>query len=131
MEGGGHLVRDVEGIRWDSRAVISVETWPAVEACAGSDLIKIDAEGAEAAILEAARPVIAERKPTLMIEVLPTALQLAEVVRDLARSFDYGIYIVPGWGSDKVHREAVESFIATMLLRLNSKDVVLSRHIIA
>lgn len=60
-----------------------VPTTPAGPLFAGRDLVKLDIEGSEADVLEAAMPEIRRSRPILLVEVLHGATRLQGVVRDL------------------------------------------------
>jgi hypothetical protein len=68
---------------------------------------------------------VAER-PTLVIEVLPEAVQLGELLAGLAVRGGYGIYVVPGFGSDTIVRIDPGAFTSATPQRHHSKDVILS-----
>ncbi len=106
---------------------IRVEAVPFAELAAGRDLIKIDAEGIEYELLTAARPVLRPMRPTLVVEVLPGSVKLAELIRSLAREDGYRIHIVPAFGDQTVVTVGPEAFDARLPDRHRSKDVVLSQ----
>jgi FkbM family methyltransferase len=93
---------------------------------AGRDLVKIDAEGLEADLLASARDIILAERPTLMIEVLPSAPRLAALLAELAEAAGYTIHVLPEWGSDSIVTVPAAGFTADMPGRHNSKDVVLT-----
>lgn len=92
---------------------------------AGCDLVKIDAEGIEAALLQDAMAELEATRPVLTLEVLPEATALAGLVRDIAARWGRTIVIVPEYGMDGVAYRSAAAFDATELPRLNAKDVVL------
>ena len=92
---------------------------------AGCDLVKIDAEGIEAALLQDAMAELEGTRPVLTLEVLPEATALAGLVRDIAARWHRTIVIVPEYGMDGVVYRAADEFDAAELPRLNAKDVVL------
>jgi FkbM family methyltransferase len=124
---GSHLIEGVEISGRSSAAQIRVAGVPFRSLVAGRDLIKIDAEGIEAELLSAARDIILAERPTLVIELLPSATKLAALLGELARVAGYAIHIVPQWGSDTIVTIAAETLTADMPSRHNAKDVVLSR----
>jgi FkbM family methyltransferase len=105
--------------------IVSVEGIPFRDLVAGKDLIKIDAEGIEAALIEAARDIILECRPTLLIEVLPSSVRLGMALRQLAEAGRYRIEVLPEWGSDKAVPVAPAAFDASVPQRHRSKDVLL------
>jgi FkbM family methyltransferase len=60
----------------------------------GVDLVKLDVEGQEHALLTAAREQLLERRPTLFVEVLPGTGKLRAVLADLCRRDGYRCYAV-------------------------------------
>jgi hypothetical protein len=70
--------------------------------------------------------VLAESRPTLLIEVLPEARRLGEVVADLARTCGYRITALPEYGHDDVKPLEVATFDSTVPSRYNAKDVLLT-----
>ena len=95
------------------------------ELASGCDLIKIDAEGIETALLEDIRGTLVERKPTLLVEVLPEADRLGAFLRALAAEAGYAIYVLPGYGSDDRTRIEASEFTSLVPGRFKAKDVVL------
>lgn len=89
------------------------------------DLIKIDAEGLEAALLESAMPVLRQSRPTMIVEVLPSSERLAALVVRMAREIGYAIDAIPQWGSDRLVRLPADDFTAAAPARHNAKDVLL------
>lgn len=123
---GGHLVQGVDaGLNRTSRTLLEVDTWPALEACGRADLIKLDCEGAEHRLLSAIRPLIAERRPTLVVEVLPYATDLAALLAAFSHDYGYRIHVVPAWGTDRIWPVPPEQFSAAAPERLKSKGVIL------
>lgn len=123
---GSHLSEGTEVQGRSSASRIGVMGCPFRDLIAGRDLVKIDAEGIEAKLLESARDIILAERPTLLIEVLPIATQLAALVAELARAAGYVIYIVPEWGSDTIVTITADGFTAELPQRFHSKDIVLS-----
>ena len=99
---GAHLMEGSEVPERGSARVIEVRGVPFRELLAGRDLLKIDAEGIEAALLASARDLIEAARPSLLIEVLPEATRLASLLAELARSCGYTISVIPEWGSDTI-----------------------------
>lgn len=125
---GAHLIADSEIEPRSSVDVLTVQGFPMGELAWGRDLIKIDAEGIEHALLRAAMPVLLQRRPTIVVEVLPQSHQLAEVLSELAIAAGYTIHIVPEYGSTKIVNVSPDLFAAQLPARHRSKDVILSRN---
>src|SRR5690606_30076722 len=81
---------------------IEVEGLPFRELIDGCDLIKVDAEGVEAELIESAFDTLASSRPTMIVEVLPESRNLAAVLTRLAKAADYRITIVPAYGGHKI-----------------------------
>jgi FkbM family methyltransferase len=126
MPVGAHLVVGSEVTGRSSGRVVSVQGLPFARLAMGRDLIKIDAEGIEAVLLEAAREAIQQTRPTLVIEVLPEAVQLASLLRDLAMRMGYRLYAVPAYGSDVPVQVSADLFDSLVPGRHRSKDVILT-----
>jgi FkbM family methyltransferase len=125
---GAHLVADSEVEPRSSLEVLTVQGLPIGELAQGRDLIKIDAEGIEHALLRAAMPILLERPPTIVVEVLPQSHKLAEVVSELAIAAGYTIHVVPEYGSTEIISVSPALFTAQLRARHRSKDVILARH---
>jgi FkbM family methyltransferase len=123
---GSHLTEGVEVEERSSANRIQVQGLPFRDLIAGRDLVKIDAEGIEAVLLESAHDIILDERPTLLIEILPSATHLAKLISELARMGGYEIYIIPEWGSDTIVSVTPDEFNATLPVKYNSKDIVLS-----
>jgi FkbM family methyltransferase len=123
---GSHLVDDVEVQGRSSLKVLNVKGVPFRTLMKDCDVIKIDAEGIELELLKSSRDLIAERRPTLLIEVLPEAVHLAEFLTDLAIALDYTISVIPEYGTGNIAVIPPSEFSASIPERHRSKDVVLS-----
>lgn len=123
---GAHLCEGVEIDGRSTQRLITVTGQPFRHLIAGRDLVKIDAEGIEAMLLQSARDIILAERPTMLIEVLPTATNLATIVSSLAREAGYRIFIIPEWGTDPIRDVSPDKFTAALPARFNSKDIVLS-----
>ena len=123
---GAHLIDGVEVAGRSTRSQVTVPGLPVRGLASGRDLIKIDAEGIEAALLADIRPLLVERRPTLLIEVLPEAERLGALLAALASDAGYRIHVLPEWGSDRVMTVPAATFNAGVPRTFNSKDVVLS-----
>ena len=126
MPVGAHLMEGVEIAERPGKNRITVPGLPMQELATGRDLIKIDAEGIEAALLTDIRPLLVAQRPTLMIEVLPEAAQLGVLLSSLAIEAGYQIHVLPEYGSDRTITVAPASFTSAVPQAYNSKDVVLS-----
>lgn len=58
----------------------------------GADLVKLDVEGQEHALLAAVRDELVRRRPTLFVELLPGTPELRKVLRDLCDAGGYRCY---------------------------------------
>ena len=126
MPVGAHLVDGTVLAARSSLAHVTVPGLPMRALANGRDLIKMDAEGIEAALLLAIRPQLLAQRPTLLIEVLPEATQLAALLSALAVEAGYTIHVLPEWGSDTTVAVDAATFTAGVPRAHNSKDVVLS-----
>jgi FkbM family methyltransferase len=101
-----------------SRNVISVPTETADDLSSRlgpPDLVKIDVEGAEVAVLEGMAGVLATSRPRIIVEVAP---ECSDRIRDLLRSRDYGMLDAsaagvvhlerPAWNTLAVPREGLD-----------------------
>jgi FkbM family methyltransferase len=123
---GAHLLEGVEVSGRHMLNQITVRGLPAAQLMAGRDLIKIDAEGIEAMLLQSAWAILVAQRPTLMIEVLPEADALGRAIAALAQEAKYTIAVIPEYGREDIVVVAPEDFNAQLPQRYNSKDVVLS-----
>jgi FkbM family methyltransferase len=123
---GAHLLDGVEITRRSTCRLLSVAGLPIRDLAAGRDLIKIDAEGIEAALLEAARPLLMQTRPNLVVEQLPEAAHLATVIAALAEAAGYRITILPEYGDDRLVEVEPQHFNAGVPSMYRSKDIVLS-----
>lgn len=123
---GAYLAEGVELPERANAAQICVTGLPFRDLISGCDVIKIDAEGSEAALLESAREIIITEHPALLVEVLPSATRLAALLADLVRRAHYTIQIIPEWGADALITVPPGEFDALVPERFHSKDVLLS-----
>jgi FkbM family methyltransferase len=123
---GSHLVNDVAVSDRSSLRIITVKGIPFRALVKGCDVIKIDAEGIEAELLKAARDMIVEGLPTMLIEVLPEAEQLGRFLAALAMEVGYFIFVIPEYGIGDIVNIPANCFAASVPGRYRSKDVVLS-----
>jgi FkbM family methyltransferase len=123
---GAHLTEHVEVSKRSSFRRIDVKGFPIAALIDGRDLVKIDAEGIEAELLGAASGTILQNRPTLVIEVLPEAQKLGDILSHLAQAAGYTIHIIPSYGSDNIIKVPAAEFTSATPGNYNSKDVVLS-----
>ncbi len=124
---GSHLLNGVElSTRGSLRIVDGAGTFfrSLMERC---DLIKIDAEGIEAVLLEGAIDILSARKPTLVVEVLPESIHLADVLERSSREGSYHLYIIPEWGPHPIISVRSDTFSARLPSRFHAKDVILTK----
>lgn len=124
---GAHLMDQGEVSGRGTQQILTVPGLPFRDLVAGCDVIKIDAEGIEADLLESARDLILERRPALLIEVLPESRRLGQLLSELAREGRYTLSVVPEYGSDRIVVVAPNTFSSDLPARYNSKDILLSR----
>jgi FkbM family methyltransferase len=120
--GGGSLVGDLEQVPWnpcDAKIAIDVRTTTLDAYIAESgvvpDVLKIDAEGAESAILRGAAELLAMRRPlVLQLEFAPGFVQAAgdDPAAFLARMATYGFAM---HRIDERTRRAVETHVDALL----------------
>lgn len=123
---GAHLTQGVEVSGRSTRSQVVVQGLPLRDLAQGRDLIKIDAEGIEAALLADIRADLLACRPTLLVEVLPEAVKLGEELASLAAEAGYSIHVLPEYGSDTIVTVPPAVFNAQTPARHRSKDVVLS-----
>ena len=123
---GAYLVDGSEIRAREAEHQLSVQGLPIASLIEDRDLIKMDAEGIEHALLKSCKSVLLERHPTVVIEVLPESTRLASLLQELASNGKYTIYVVPGYGSEQVVPVKPEIFTAELPQRFHSKDVVLT-----
>jgi FkbM family methyltransferase len=123
---GAHLREEVEISKRSISRDIMVKGLPIAQLIKGRDLIKIDAEGIEHALLTAALPYIEQHKPTIVVEVLPEAEKLAALIADIAEKNGYSINIVPAYGNSTIRTVSYRDFSSSLPAQFNSKDIVLS-----
>lgn len=123
---GSHLVLDGEVFGRSSQRVLTVTGLPFVDLIRDKDLIKIDAEGIEYALLSFVKDELLARRPTLVIEILPEAENLGALISELAKTCGYIIHVVPAYGSDQILTIHAAKFDSKTPGKYNSKDVILS-----
>ena len=90
----------------------------------GIDLLKLDVEGQEHALLWASREHLRTRKPTVFVEVLPGTARLRRLIADLCH--DEGFHCYLPRADALVRLGIVEILDAPLLDRYGSQDVILS-----
>ena len=123
---GAHLMERSEVSGRSRLRVIKVPGLPFKDLIEQADLIKIDAEGIEAELLQSGKDRIVRNRPTIVVELLPESNRLAALVRELASTCGYTINVIPAFGSDEIVIVAPDRFDASTPQKYNSKDVVLS-----
>ena len=91
LSSGTELPADMAG---NVTTVIDVRAVDVRRLVDGVDLIKLDVEGQEHALLAASRDHLRKRRPTLFIEVLPGTVQLRALLADLCRRDGYRCHAV-------------------------------------
>jgi FkbM family methyltransferase len=102
-------------------------TVPAVDVralLAGTDLLKLDVEGQEHALLAAGREHLRTRRPTVFVEVLPGTARLRRLLAELCRDDGYHCYVPSA--DALVRLEAPDLLGARLLDRYGGQDVILS-----
>lgn len=90
----------------------------------GIDLLKLDVEGQEHALLAAGREHLRTRKPTVVVEVLPGTTRLRQLITDLCR--DDGFHCYVPHADSLVRLEVPDVLGADLLDRYGCQDVILS-----
>lgn len=86
---GAFLRSGVEAINRHATRIIKVATIGAREVVAEADLLKLDVEGSEHAILEALWGYLIRKKPCIVIEVRRRTHLLRQILTDLCRDHNY------------------------------------------
>ena len=109
------------------RRVTQTITVPAVDVRSllpGVDLLKLDVEGQEHALLAASREHLRTRRPTVFVEVLPGTARLRRLIVDLCRDDGFHCYVPRA--DSLVRLEAPDILGAPLLDRYGCQDVILS-----
>ena len=110
-----------------SRHVTQTDVVPAVDVRSvlpGIDLLKLDVEGQEHALLAASRDHLRTRKPTVVVEVLPGTTRLRQLIVDLCRDDGFHCYVPR---ADSLKRLELSDLLGASLLdRYGCQDVILS-----
>jgi FkbM family methyltransferase len=109
------------------RRVTQTIAVPAVDVrslLSGTDLLKLDVEGQEHALLAASREHLRAHRPTVFVEVLPGTARLRRLIAELCRDDGFHCH-VPCAGS-LVRLEAQDILGARLLDRYGCQDVILS-----
>lgn len=77
-----------------AREKIPVRLVEARQYLEGADLIKMDIEGQEQYVLEAAQDILAKRRPTIFAEVLRRNVRLREYIPELCRHCGYDVFAI-------------------------------------
>ena len=113
--GGGELPADMRRGRVEAVDVAAVDVRSLVR---GADLLKLDVEGQEHALLAAARDELLASRPTLFVELLAGTPALRAVLRDLCHGAGYRCYAptktrLVGISSDRIATVNVQAEFAT------------------
>ena len=92
---------------------------------AGVDLVKLDVEGQEHALLAAAHDHLRSHRPTVFVEVLPGTARLRRLLVELCRDDGYRCW-VPVADGRLVRLEAADLLEARLLDRYGGQDLILS-----
>jgi FkbM family methyltransferase len=108
-----HVTRTVSAPAVDIRSLLP-----------GVDLLKLDVEGQEHALLTAARDHLRRHRPTVFVEVLPGTVRLRRVLADLCHDDGFHCYVPD---ADRLVRLASADILGARLLdRYGGQDVILS-----
>lgn len=121
LAGGSELPRRMTG---RTRAAVEV---PAVEVrslLAGVDLLKLDVEGQEHALLSAAWPELRAYRPTVVVEVLPGTPRLRAVLVGLCTELGYACYVPTPAGLLPLHPSRIPAI--SLQREHGTNDLVLS-----
>jgi FkbM family methyltransferase len=109
-----------------SRHVTQTVSVPAVDVrplLSGIDLLKLDVEGQEHALLAAGRDQLRSRKPTIFVEVLPGTVRLRRLIAELCRDDGFHCYVP---AADGLVRLELPDLLGVRLLdRYGCQDVIL------
>jgi FkbM family methyltransferase len=110
---GRHVTRTIAVPAVDVRSLL-----------AGVDLLKLDVEGQEHALLDAGRDHLRTRRPTVFVEVLPGTARLRRLLADLCRDDGFSCYVPR---TDTLVRLAEPDILdAPLLDRYGGQDVILA-----
>jgi FkbM family methyltransferase len=123
---GAFIPDAAEGLNRRARTRITVQTVGAQRLLKGADLIKIDAEGIEYDLLQAAKPMLVKSRPIILVEVLPGAKRLQAFIKAFAQEAGYFIYALPGYTYRDLKLLPAASFNAEHLSAHNARDVILA-----
>jgi FkbM family methyltransferase len=108
----------------DVRAVLDVPAVDVRRLLDGVDLIKMDVEGQEHALLAAMRDHLRATRPTLVVEVLPGTVQLRALLADLCATDGYRCYAFTRRGL--VELDGRHLATVRLMDRYGCQDVVLT-----
>jgi FkbM family methyltransferase len=103
---------------------ISVSAVDVRSLLSGIDLLKLDVEGQEYALLAASREHLRTHKPTVFVEVLQGTARLRRLIADLCRDDGFHCYVPRA--DALVRLEIPDILHARLLDRYGSQDVILS-----
>ncbi len=109
---GERFAYDVETDRIESVETITLDRFVSERAIDRVDVMKIDVEGAEGAVLTGSRELLAEHRPALVIEVFSASLAAngwnRSALERLLRDARYGFYSIDEGSAGLVHLATLE-----------------------
>jgi FkbM family methyltransferase len=123
---GAHLVTGITLAERSSSRVLDVPGVDIRLLAEGCDLIKLDVEGAEFALLKAALPIMERTAPTIVVEVLPESRLLGALLAGMAQRMGYTIYVIPSFRTEYPVAVPHASFTSRTPAMFQSKDVILT-----
>ena len=112
-----------------AREVIEVEVVEARTFVERADLIKMDIEGQELAVLRAVEPVLIERCPTLFIELRRSSDALRSYLPELCARAQYSVFAIHGRVLQPISVADIGHL--DFQQRFGTRDVVLTTHALA
>jgi FkbM family methyltransferase len=113
-----------EGMRRGGTSTIAVPAVDVRSLLPGVDLLKLDVEGQEHALLAAGREHLRTARPTVFVEVLPGTARLRRLLVELCRDDGFACYVPAADGL--VRLEPPDILGARLLDRYGGQDVILS-----
>jgi FkbM family methyltransferase len=121
---GAFLRSGVEAIRRPAAQKITVTTIGARDVVTEADLLKLDVEGSEHAILEALWGYLIRNKPCIVIEVRRRTHLLRQILTSLCRDHGYAAF---AFVDGRTHEIPVEDLMTVVLQeRFGTRDLVLA-----
>jgi FkbM family methyltransferase len=122
---GGSLVLHHDS-RSRAREKILVRTVEARQYFEHAELIKMDIEGGELSILEAAQDILANKRPTIFVELLPENVRLGHFLPELCRQCGYQVFAIT--------EDGLQPLVANELLQVDqyrqfgTRDLILTTY---